>query len=292
MTAVFYARKFGMKNEKAFDGAWGACIAASMRVLGFFTLTAVMIPIHLFYLRVKSKDPFYIPRIYHRILLRLLGFRVRVHGTIARTKQPVLFVANHTSYLDIPVLGALIPAAFVAKSEVAGWPFIGFLAKLQGTLFIERRASRADDHRNFLGGYLAKGQSLILFPEGTSSDGLSVLPFKSGLFSIVENVEGNTTIQPVSIACTALDGLPIIRAWRPFYAWYGDMTLVGHLWNVFKMGRFTVDVVFHPPVEAMAFAGRKALATYCHGQVARGIEQCLTGRDIAVAGLPQLPAPA
>jgi 1-acyl-sn-glycerol-3-phosphate acyltransferase len=83
------------------------------------------------------------------------------------------------------------------------------------------------------------------------------------------------------------------RDLRPFYAWYGDMTLVGHLWNVFKLGGFTVDVIFHSPVTADAFAGRKELARYCHQQVARGIEQCLTGRDFTLPGeMLQLPVPA
>ena len=101
------------------------------------------------------------------------------------------------------------------------------------------------------------------------------------------------TIQPISIACTEIDGLPITRAWRPYYAWFGDMTLIGHLWNVFKLGRFTVDVVFHPPTSPQPFADRKVLARYCQQQVAHGIEQCLTGRhDYEEKSWPhRIPAP-
>src|ERR1700722_15146021 len=156
----------------------GSGVAATLRVLVFTGLTLVMVPIHLVYGLLVPDEPFRIPQLYHRFLLRLFGMRVRVHGAMAPT-QPILFVANHTSYLDILVLNALIPAAFVAKAEVAGWPLIGLLAKLQHTVFIERRASRAGDQRDILARHLEKGQSLILFPEGTSSDGINVLPFKS-----------------------------------------------------------------------------------------------------------------
>jgi 1-acyl-sn-glycerol-3-phosphate acyltransferase len=232
----------------------------------------------------KSSDPFRMPRLTHRFVVWLLGLRVRTHGTMAAT-PPVLFVANHSSYLDITVLGSVIPAAFVAKQEVARWPLFGLLAKLQRTVFVDRKAAHASQQCDALRERLMIGQNLILFPEGTSSDGLYVLPFKSGLFNVVEEKlpTGSVWVQPVSVTCTELDGLPITRAWRPYYAWFGEMTLVGHLWNVFKMGRFTVDVVFHPPVAPEAFADRKQLAAYCHQQVAHGIEQSLSGRQNAPA---------
>jgi 1-acyl-sn-glycerol-3-phosphate acyltransferase len=222
----------------------------------------------------------------------VLGFKLRVHGTLATTK-PVLYVSNHTSYLDIPVLGALIPASFVAKSEVADWPFFGPLAKLQQTVFIERKATRTSEQSDGLRAKLEKGQSLILFPEGTSSVGLSALPFKSSLFSIVQgDFPKPVVVQPVSITCTGLDGMPLTRDLRSLYAWYGDMTLLPHLWNVFKMGRFTVDVIFHPPVSPGDFPDRKVLAAYCQSQVGRGIEQCLTGRGLAgPVEMPKLSAP-
>lgn len=259
----------------------GLNLTAIMRLLGFLGLIVALAPAHLIYAAFKPNDAFRFPQIFHRYLMRLLGFRVRVHGLMAKT-PPVLFVSNHSSYLDIPVLGSLIPGAFVAKAEVSGWPLFGILAKLQRTVFIERKSARTNHHKNMLRTRLDRGQNLILFPEGTSSDGLYVLPFKSGLFGAIEQqFEGKSvTIQPVSIVCTELDGLPITRAFRPYYAWYGDMTLVGHLWNVFRIGRFTIDVVFHPPVSPQAFDDRKALAAYCREVVAHGIEQCVTGRHV------------
>ncbi len=216
-----------MKNKNGLD-TWTSACAASLRLLGFVTLTLISVPVHTASVLINPDEPFKIPRFYYQLLLRVLGFRVRVHGT-AETKPPVMFVSNHTSYLDVPVLGSLIPAAFVAKSGVADWPFIGPLARMQGTVFVDRdRPGRAMDQRDYLSGHLAKGQSLIIFPEGTSTMGLSVLPFKSSLFSIAEKESANgLTIQPISIICTELDGLPMTRAWRPFYAWYGDMTFLG-----------------------------------------------------------------
>jgi 1-acyl-sn-glycerol-3-phosphate acyltransferase len=252
-----------------------------------------LVPVQLAYRIISPDDPFRIARIFHLGIIRILGFRVQVHGAMESTK-PVLFVANHASYLDIPVLSTLIPGSFAAKAEVGGWPLIGFLARLQNTIFIERRSTQIEHQRDILREQLAKKRNLIFFPEGTSTDGLKVLPFKSSLFSIVEEgfADIGLMVQPVSIACTALDGLPITRAGRPFYAWYGDMTLVGHLWNVLKLGNFTVDVIFHSAVQPQAFADRKALSQYCHQQVSRGIEQCLKGREYGPEHVRALPQPA
>lgn len=263
-----------------------------MRLLAFLGLILLLTPVQIYCRCKRTMDSRRVPLIFHRLLTRVLGIKLRVHGTLATT-APVLYVSNHTSYLDIPVLGALIPAAFVAKAEVADWPFFGPLAKLQQTVFIERKASRVADQSGGLREKLQKGQSLILFPEGTSSVGLSVLPFKSSLFSIVQgDFPKPVLVQPVSLTCTALDGMPLTRDLRSLYAWYGDMTLMGHLWNVFKEGRFTVDVIFHAAVSPQNFPDRKALAAYCQTQVGRGIEQCITGRGlISLETVPQLAAP-
>ena len=264
------------RNKTTYDGSMTmACVRAAV----FFTLLLFLVPVQLIMKKTRPKAVFQMPMLFHRVMLGILGFRVRVAGQRATT-TPVLYVANHASYLDIPVLGALIPAAFVAKAEVAQWPLFGFLSKLQNTIFIERRSSRSSEQRDQLRTHLEKGQSLILFPEGTSSDGAGVLPFKSSLFGMVDQTFADRAIaiQPISITCTAMDGLPLTRAYRPYYAWYGDMTLADHLWKVFKLGHFTVDVVFHEPVAPAVCADRKALALYCQKQVAQGVEHARTGR--------------
>lgn len=256
-------------------------LGAMLRLLVFLAMIVALTPAQVIVLLVKPKRAFALTRFFHHQLVKLLGFRIRVHGH-REDRGAVLFVTNHSSYLDIPVLGSLIPAAFVAKSEVARWPLFGGLAKLQRTVFIERRSSQAGVHRNALVERLAGDESVILFPEGTSSDGLTALPFKSSMFAAVESMDAasGVTVQPVSVTCTELDGLPLTRTFRPWYAWFGDMTLVPHLWNVFKLGRFTVDVVFHPSVTPADFENRKALALHCHRAVAAGIDESLRGIEV------------
>lgn len=250
------------------------------RLFGFFLIFLLIIPIQAYRAYSSRGNLYTFARLFHASVARLLGFHIRMHGKLA-ADGPVLFVANHTSYLDIPVLGSVIPASFVAKAEVAGWPLFGFLAKLQHTAFIERRAVRAAQQRDSLRQRLAEGQSLILFPEGTSSDGQRTLPFKTSLFSLAEakTPDGRfVKVQPISALCTEFGGLPIGRDERPYFAWYGDMTMAGHLWNVFKFGRFTVDIIFHDPVTIDNFTDRKALAAYCRTKIAEGVERCVTGR--------------
>src|SRR6185437_1390398 len=127
--------------------------------------------------------------------------------------------SNHTGYLDISVLGSRLPASFIAKSEVARWPLFGWLAKLQRSVFVDRQVRSTAQQRDAIAERLAAKDALILFPEGTSNDGTFVLPFKSALFSVVfGKSETPVTVQPVSLAYTRLDGLPIGRALRPFFA--------------------------------------------------------------------------
>ncbi len=250
-----------------------------LRLAAFFGLIILLMPANIVARIIRANNPFWVSMIFYRTLMRCMGFALRIHGTPS-THRPTLFVANHTSYLDIPVLGALIPASFVAKAEVASWPMIGALAKLQGTIFIERRSSRVSGQRDYLREHLLSRRSMILFPEGTSTDGQTVLPFKSALFSIVEEapVGLDIMIQPVSVTCTGLSGLPMTREWRNFYSWYGDMTLVGHLWNAFGLDRVQMDVVFHPPLNPREHQNRKALAQLCRDKVATGVIECLNYR--------------
>lgn len=224
----------------------------------------------------------------HYMVCRILRINIVQIGAPC-SEAPVLFVANHTSYLDIPVLGSIALGSFVAKSEVAGWPVIGPLCKLQRTIFIQRKAAQAGDQRDVLRDRLVNGQNLILFAEGTSTDGCHILPFKSSLFSVVETPlkDGRPIyVQPVSITAIALDGLPMGRTLRPLYAWYGNMSLGGHGWPMLKLGRMTVAVEFHPAVRSTDFKDRKALAGYCTQMAMQGVDRALTGRDPALKLLP------
>jgi len=150
--------------------------------------------------------------------------------------------------------------------------------------------------RDALGERLREGDNLVLFPEGTSSDGSRVLPFKSSLLAVAEReINGQPlTVQPVSIAYTRLDGMPMGRYLRPFFAWYGDMDLAGHLWHAVGLGRVTVVVEFHDPVTLEQFGSRKALSDHCYEVVSRGVAAALAGRPQALLPSPSgaVPAPA
>ena len=257
----------------------GSPLRAFVRVATYLAITAVLFPVQAFALRFNRKISVRLPLLYHRLCVRILGFQIRTHGEVV-AKGPVLFACNHTSYSDISILGALLPASFVAKAEVAGWPFFGALAKLQRTVFVDRRPAKATVQRDEMVQRLESGDNLILFPEGTSSDGNAVLPFKSALFSValIEPNGEPLLVQPVSIAYTRLDGMPVGRALRPYFAWYGDMTLAPHFWEVAGLGYATVDVVFHHPVTIRDCGTRKDLAEHCFQAVAGGVSVANAGR--------------
>jgi lyso-ornithine lipid O-acyltransferase len=218
------------------------------------------------------------PHLYHRFVARLFGIHIRVIG--ARPSQAMLIVANHTGWLDIIIFSAVAPISFVAKSEVNDWPFFGTLARLQRTVFVERaRRSQTGEARNSIAARLAGGDTLVLFPEGTSSDGNTVLPFKSALLGAAESVlaDGHhVTVQPVSTAYTGSHGVPMDRETRPFYAWYGDMELVPHLWEALKAGPLDVVVQFHEPL-SLDRMDRKELARAAEKIVQIGQARALAG---------------
>jgi len=261
---------------------------ASCILAAFLFITILGIPVQ--WLNVKlglwGKRGF--PYRYHRLFCRLMGARIRVKGT--RLKGGVLMAANHTGWLDIPILSAAAPVSFVAKREVNTWPFFGTLARLQRTVFISRdERSKAAEDRDQIRKRLLQGDALVIFPEGTSDDGNRVLPFKSSLFgaaeiSLGEDANGKpryAPVQPVSIAYVGLHGMPMGREDRPFFAWYGDMELVPHLWESFKMGPVDVVVEFHPPLSVEAAGDRKKLAALAEAAVRAGVVRALTGFDLA-----------
>ena len=162
------------------------------------------------------------------------------------------------------MLGGLIPGSFVAKAEVATWPFFSTLAKAQRTIFIERRIGKTSTSRDEMMRRLNTGDNLMLFPEGTSSDGTRVLPFRSALFGVAQlrRDDKPITVQPVAISYTRLDGIPLGRYWRPLFAWFGDLDLVPHLWQMVCLGETEAVVTFFPPVDIDRLGDRKKLAEY------------------------------
>jgi lyso-ornithine lipid O-acyltransferase len=249
--------------------------------------TAGLMPVQLVGLALRRRWSRTLPVFYHRWCCRILGFRIRVIGTPA-SEHPVLYAANHISYTDVTVLGSVISGSFIAKSEVARWPFFGWLAKLQRSVFVDRQVRSTATQRDVIGKRLAAGDSLILFPEGTSGDGNRVLPFKSALFAAAQQGEGvpPVIVQPVSLAYTRLDGIPIGRLCRPFFAWYGAVDLAPHLWSMVGLGTVEVVVEFHPPTFLRDCGSRKALAEYCHARIAGGVAAALFDRPQPMPGPP------
>jgi 1-acyl-sn-glycerol-3-phosphate acyltransferase len=208
-----------------------------------------------------------------RVVCRLAGLRVRIAGT-PHTTGPTLYVSNHVSYLDIAVLSRHLEGVYVAKSEVARWPLFGTIARLTGSIFVSRRPVEARMQREKVRAYLGGGGSLLLFPEGTSTDGAGVAPFKAALFDIagLHGSETGVTVQPVSIAYTrTIDGTPLTGPRRELYCWYGDMTLLPHLLRVLGLPGAEVELRYHSAVQPGQFVNRKALARHCEEQVAAGV---------------------
>jgi 1-acyl-sn-glycerol-3-phosphate acyltransferase len=212
----------------------------------------------------------------------LAGIAVRTFGDPYRD-GPVLTVANHVSYLDIPVLAALIDGAFVAKSEVGSWPLFGTAAKITGTVFVNRSGGEAMSQREELTRRLGEGErGLILFAEGTSTDGSRVAPFKSSLFSIAEKPPdgGALLVQPVSIAYPRdLDGRPLTGERRALYCWFGDAALVPHLWRMMGLKGAEAEVRFHAPIRVTAPVRRKDLAKAAEAAVASGVAEAFAAPD-------------
>lgn len=249
------------------------------RLLIYAGWTIALIPLQVVTVALRLPLSRRLPNFYHATCCRILGLRLQIIGRRSDTR-PTLFVANHCSYLDIMVFGALLQASFVAKAEVAQWPFFGLLAKLQQSVFIDRQPKLARAQIRQIEDRLDKGDLLIMFPEGTSSDGVRVLPFKSALMAVAETGVGGKPlkVQPVTLAYTRLDGAPIGRHLRPFFNWYGDMELAPHLWQLVCLGRPTVTVVFHGAVTLDQFGTRKALAEHCQAVVAQGYADAVSGR--------------
>lgn len=252
----------------------GTFRAASI-LTGFFALTVPLMPVQAALLRLSPKGARRFPHWYHRQVCRLIGVRLTIEGRLAEDR-PVLLVSNHTSWLDIPVLSAVAPVSFVAKKEVARWPFVSWLAKLQRSVFVDReRRSAVGATTNEIMARLATGDTVVLFAEGTSSDGIRVLPFKSALVGSVHQALGTShghdsiAVQPLSLAYTRFDGLPVGRALRERVAWYGDADLIPHFIRVLASGATDVTLSWGDAIALNAETDRKQVTRDAEAAVRR-----------------------
>ena len=242
-------------------------------------------PVQAVCLALPGRPKVVFARFYWSMVSRLLGLQVRVIGRFATTAggRPVVFVSNHSSWLDIPVLGGRLDACFVSKDEVGRWPFIATIARLGRTVFVSRQRGATGRERDAMRARLAAGDNLLLFPEGTTSDGSRVLPFRSSFFAIAEGADP-PLIQPVSVVYDRLGGLPTGRATRPVFAWYGDMDLASHFWRFAQQRGLRVTILLHAPLDPSRFASRKALSHGVWQAVADGAAKLRQNRPVRGPG--------
>jgi len=189
------------------------------------------------------------------------------------------------SWADIVVIGSVQPVAFVAKSEVRKWPLVGITAVMQRTVFVDRsRRHQAAETIGQIIDRLKRGTSVVLFAEGTSSDGNRVLPFRSALLGAVEmtaaRAEEPILIQPMAIAYTSQHGIPLGRRHRPLVAWYGDLDFVPHIKALIEKGALEAVVSYGEPLVADGQTSRKQLTARLERTTRRLMAETLRGRRV------------
>ena len=225
-------------------------------------------PIQYILVKVKLSYRIYIPIIFHRILLKILGIKVKVIGK-KTSLRPLILAGNHTSYIDIIILGSIMPICFIAKQEIKSWFLFGFLAKMQNTIFIKRKNFKTLENIKKINKGLDFESAVVLFPEGTTNSGKKILNFKSSFFNLFES--NNTLgLQNFSLCYTHVNSMPIDNRTRPQVSWYGDMNIVTHLLNFLKLSSVNATVVLHPIMQLKG-QDRKALSLSSIKQVKEGI---------------------
>ena len=246
----------------------------------FFTATPLLISLQWLLERLRLPGWGFIASNYYRVLCRLLRIRVRIVGTPVR-ERAVLFVGNHVSWADIVAIGSVLPVAFVAKREVRKWPLVGVTAEMQRTVFVDRqRRHQAAEAVMQILDRLKRRTPVVLFAEATSSDGNRVLPFRSALLGAVKIAPVGSNpilIQPMAIAWTAQQGIPMGRQHRPLAAWYGDLDFMPHIRTMIEVGVLDAVISYGEPVVADGSLDRKELTLRLERVTRRMMAEALRG---------------
>ena len=248
---------------------------AGVLLAAFLLFTLPLMPVQAVLLRLSKSRARTFPYWYHRHVCRLAGVRLTITGAVVRDR-PVLIISNHVSWLDITVLSAVAPVSFVAKKEVASWPLAGWLARLQRTVFVDReRRITVGDTASEIMGRLAAGDAIVLFAEGTSSDGNRVLPFKTSLFAAAKPSTGGappgTVVQTVAIGYTRRNGLPLGWSGRRAFGYIGDVAMGANAWEILAGGPLEARIRIGEPVPLADFKDRKDLARRSETAVAASL---------------------
>lgn len=271
-------------HERLHDSTLTSRVCAGLRLAGFLALTLPLMPLQALFLRLSPISARHFPHWYHKRVCRLLGIRLHIDGTLSHDR-PVLLIANHTSWLDIPVISAVAPVSFVAKSEVGGWPLMSSLARLQRSVFVDRqRRTAVGTTANEILSRLEQGDKIVLFAEGTSSDGNRVLPFKTSLFAAAKPSSKagdpqsilDADVQILAVAYTHLHGIPLGHTGRArLIGWYGDMDLVSHAWDLLQAGPLDVHISIGAPKALDTFSDRKELARQTEAELRQAVAELL-----------------
>lgn len=259
---------------------------AILRLIALALCTLVLLPLQLLAMRLGPGRGAFIPRLYHRIICRCMGVRCTVIGEPPPPGAGGLIVSNHVSWLDIAVIGAQRPLAFVAKSEVADWPVIGLLAKLQRTVFIDRmRRSATAEVATQMGERLMAGEAIVLFAEGTTGDGTRILPLKSSLLGAAHEALGkrddtDIPVYPLAITYTGFHGMAGGRTERTMLAWYGDEELAPHLKAMLDSGAIDVELAWGAPIGMGRKTSRKEATRLAEIAIRQARQEAVTGRRV------------
>lgn len=239
------------------------------RAAGFLLITILAIVVYPLAVALGPAARRIVRQLWSRGSCRALGIRVRCAGT-PFSACPTMIVANHVSYIDVIALGCFTDATFIAKSEIKGWPLFGFIASCAGTMFVRRHWRQALIQRNAIAARMRRGESFILFGEGTSSNGLAVKPFKTSLLSVAEPwvLDCPVAVQGATLAYTRLhDGRPFDRTTCDLYAWYDDMPFAPHLGQLLGERGCEIEIRLHEPVLSWSVDSRKILAGQLRSEI-------------------------
>ncbi|MGN0929102.1 MAG: lysophospholipid acyltransferase family protein [Alphaproteobacteria bacterium] len=256
-------------------------IIAIIKIIFFVLWMIVQMPILIIMHYTRILMPWY-AKFYFKAVCLILGIKVKVKGEKLSNAKKLLILSNHASYLDIFALGSVFKTNFVSKADVKKWPLFGWIASLGNTVYITRNRMDAKNQINVLDRAFEKRKlPLIIFPEGTSSNGCEVLPFKSSMFAMFENQIGkksdsNIVIQPVSMAYVSKRGKKMTDSERQAFAWWLDsQTITNHLFGAVRAMPVDVEVIIHKPIDISKFKDRKELALYCHNIVESGFNKLI-----------------
>ena len=258
-------------------------IRASIAILIFAAASVVMIPLPWIAVRFDGDLQISLPQYWHRLAVSLIGVNIIVHGA-PDPRKPLLMAANHTSWLDLPVIGSLAPLSFVADSKIVGRPILGLLAKLQSSVFVDRNdTAYAGETAYQIATRAAPGDTVVVFAEGTSNAGNGVLPFCGGLVETAREVLANNDrgvwVQPLSIAYTSVQGLPMGRQFRRVAAWTGEVRFLPHAWTVLRENSIDAVISFGEPIRYEPGADRARITRQAEDSVRKMTANVLTGRD-------------